>query len=141
MHVIDWAIVVVLLGVLAVAALRTRRYSSSVAGFLAGDRCAGRYLLCLAFSMSQLGVITLVWFFEQNYRVGYTAAWWPLMEGPAWIVMALTGWVVYRYRQTRAMTLAQFFEMRYSRRFRIFAGLVAYLAGMINFGIFPSVSA
>src|ERR1043166_7052499 len=141
MHPVDWAIVVTLLTVLAAAAFRTRRFSSSVAGFLAGERCAGRYLLSVAFSMSQLGVITLVWFFEQNYRVGYTAAWWPLMEGPAWIIMALTGWVIYRYRQTRALTLAQFFEMRYSRNFRIFAGLVAYVSGMINFGIFPSVSA
>jgi len=82
-----------------------------------------------------------VWYFEQNYQVGYTSIWWPLMEGPAMIVMALSGWVIYRFRQTRAMTLAQFFEMRYSRRFRVFAGLVAYVAGIINFAIFPSVGA
>src|SRR6266850_1173709 len=40
-----------------------------------------------------------------------------------------------------AMALAQFFEMRYSRNFRVFAGLVAFLAGIINFGIYPSVGA
>src|SRR5262249_51528350 len=137
----DWLIVLCLLTVLVLMTLYTRRFTTSVAGFLAADRCARRYLLSVAFNMSQLGVITLVWFFEQNYKVGYTSVWWPLMEGPAWIIMALTGWVIYRYRQTRALTLAQFFEMRYSRRFRIFAGLVAYLSGMINFGIFPSISA
>jgi SSS family solute:Na+ symporter len=91
--------------------------------------------------MAQVGVITLVWFFEQNYRVGYTSVWWGLMEGPAMVIMALSGWIVYRFRQTRAMTLAQFFEIRYSRKFRIFAGVVAYLSGIINFGIFPSVAA
>ena len=141
MHLLDWGIVAGLFVVLVIAALSTRRYSKSVAGFLAAERCGGRYLISGAYGMSQLGVITLVWFFEQNYRVGYTSIWWPLMEGPAMIVMALSGWVIYRYRQTRAMTLAQFFEMRYSRRFRIFAGLVGYLSGIINFGIFPSVSA
>ena len=63
-----------------------------------------------------------VWYWQQNYDVAYTSIWWGLMEGPAMIVIALSGWVIYRYRQTRAMTLPQFFEMRYSRRFRIFAG-------------------
>ena len=137
---VDFAILSIHLGVLIVAALSTRRYSNSVAGFLAADRCAGRYLISVAYGMSQLGVITLAWFFEQNYEVGYTSIWWPLMEGPAWIIMGLSGWVIYRYRQTRAMTLAQFFEMRYSRRFRVFAGLVGWLSGIINFGIFPSIS-
>lgn len=140
MALIDWAIMAALLAVLVWAALGTRRYSGSVAGFLAAERCAGRYLIAVAYGMSQLGVITLVWFFEQNYKVGYTSIWWPLMEGPAWIVMGLTGWVIYRFRQTRALTLAQFFEQRYSRRFRVFAGLTAWAAGLINFGIFPSVS-
>jgi len=141
MHPLDWAIVAGLLTVLVWAGLGTRRYSRSVAAFLAAERCGGRYLISVATGMAQLGVITLVWYFEQNYEVGYTSIWWPLLEGPAWIIMGLSGWVFYRYRQTRAMTLAQFFEMRYSRNFRVFAGLVAYLSGLINFGIFPSVSA
>ncbi len=140
MHAVDWLIVAALLAVLAYGALRTRTYSRSVAAFLAADRCAGRYLITVAYGMSQLGVITLVWYFESNYQVGYASIWWPLMEGPAWIIMALSGWVIYRYRQTRAMTLAQFFEMRYSRNFRVFAGVVGWLSGLINFGIFPSVS-
>src|SRR5512140_1872233 len=141
MHTLDWAIVAGLVVVLLWAALGTRRYSTSVAGFLAAERCGGRYLISVATGMAGVGVITLVGFFEQNYDVGYTSIWWPLMEGPAWVIMGLSGWVIYRFRQTRALTLAQFFEMRYSRDFRVFAGLVAYLAGIINFGIFPAVSA
>ena len=141
MHLIDWGIIAALLIVLIVGAASTRRYTHSVSAFLAAERCGGRYLIAVADQMSQLGLISLVWYFEQNYQVGYTSIWWPLMEGPAMIIMALSGWVIYRFRQTRAMTLAQFFEMRYSRRFRVFAGLVAYVAGIINFAIFPSVGA
>ncbi len=138
---LDWILVGALVVTLTAAALTTRRYANSVSGFLAANRCAGRYLISVAFNMAQLGVITLVWYFQQNYDVGFTSIWWSLMEGPALIIVALSGWVIYRFRRTRALTLAQFFEMRYSKRFRVFAGLIAFLAGIINYGIFPGVAA
>lgn len=141
MQPIDWAIVAALLALVTAGAAATRRHANTVSAFLAAERCGGRYLIAVADNMSRLGVITLVWFFEQNYEIGFTGIWWTLMEEPAMIVMALSGWVIYRFRQTRAMTLAEFFERRYSRRFRVFAGLVAFLAGIINFGVFPSVGA
>ena len=141
MHLTDWGIVVGLVAILFAGALSTRRYTKSVSGFLAAERCGGRYIISMANAMAGLGVISLVFWFEMYYENGYTGYWWGTMVEPAQIAIALSGWVVYRYRLTRAMTLAQFFEMRYSRRFRVFAGLVAYLAGIINFGIFPAVGA
>ncbi|MBT5657238.1 MAG: sodium:solute symporter, partial [Phycisphaerae bacterium] len=138
---IDWIIIAALPIVLLVAAARTRRHAKSVSGFLAANRCAGRYLITVAYGMAQVGVISLVWFWQQYYDVGFTSVFWGWMEGPAMIILALSGWVVYRYRQTRAMTMAQFFEIRYSRDFRIFGGLVAFLSGILNYGIFPAVAA
>ena len=141
MTIIDWVLVAALPFTLACAAFTTRRHARSVTGFLAADRCAGRYLITVAYGMAQVGVISLVWFWQQYYDVGFTSIFLGFLEGPALIIMALSGWVIYRYRQTRAMTLAQFLEMRYSRRFRIFAGFVAFAAGLINYGIFPAVAA
>ena len=50
----------------------------------------------------------------------------------AGLIMALSGWVIYRFRQTRCLTLAEFFERRYGRGFRVFAGLISFLAGLIK---------
>jgi len=141
MHALDWSIVAGLLVVLLLGALRTRKYTRSVSAFLAAERCGGRYLISMANAMAGLGVISLVYWFEIYYEAGYTAYWRGAMTEPALVILALSGWVIYRFRQTRAMTLAQFFEMRYSRTFRVFAGLVAYLSGIVNFGIFPAVGA
>ena len=138
---IDWIINIVFIVVLMVAALATRTHAKTVAGFLSANRCAGRYLLTVAFNMAQVGVITLVWYFQLGYDVGYTQMWWGYIEGPAMIVLAITGWVMYRFRETRAMTLAQFFEMRYSRKLRIFSGVLAFVSGIINYAIFPGVTA
>ncbi len=141
MHLVDWAICGGLVLVLVWVALIFRRFGQSVSGFLAANRCAGRYLLCVASNMSQVGIITLVWFFQQYYDSGWTSIWWGFMENPSMIALAITGWVVYRFRETRALTLAQFFEERYSRSFRIFCGALAFVAGVVNYAIFPAVSA
>src|SRR5690606_8483772 len=33
----------------------------------------------------------------------------------------------------------QFFEVRYSKRFRVFAGFLAWVAGVLNYALFPAV--
>jgi SSS family solute:Na+ symporter len=138
---LDWLIVAGLLSALLAGALSTRRHAGSVSTFLAAGRHGGRYLIAMAFAAAGTGVISLVYWFEIYHEAGYTAYWWSSLTEPALIVIALSGWIVYRFRQTRALTLAQFFEMRYSRGFRVFAGLVAFLSGIINFGIYPAVGA
>lgn len=141
MRTLDWAIVGAVLAALVAAAAGTARYTRSVSAFLAADRCGGRYIIAMANAMAGTGVISLVYWFQLHWETGFTGVWWSSLTEPALIVIALSGWIVYRFRQTRAMTLAQFFEMRYSRSFRIFAGLVAYVSGVVNFGIYPAVSA
>jgi SSS family solute:Na+ symporter len=138
---LDWTIVAGLLSALLAGALCTARHAGSVSTFLAAGRHGGRYLIAMAFAAAGTGVISLVYWFEIYHEAGYTAYWWSSLTEPALIVIALSGWIVYRFRQTRALTLAQFFEMRYSRSFRVFAGLVAFLSGIINFGIYPAVGA
>ena len=141
LHWIDWSIVLTLLVFMVIVVVTTKHYMRGVADFLAANRCAGRYLLCVSDGIAGLGAITLLAFWEMYYKTGFTAIWWSLLDWPILFVIALSGWVLYRFRQTRSMTMAQFFEMRYGRSFRIFAGIVAFVAGTINFGIFPSVGA
>lgn len=141
MHAIDWCIVAGLLAVIVTTAVATKKYTQSVADFLAANRCAGRYLLCISQGMAGLGAISIVAFFEMFYKAGFTADWWMLMMSPLALLIALSGWVIYRYRETRVMTMAQFFEVRYSKGVRVFAGILGWVAGIVNFGIFPAVGA
>jgi solute:Na+ symporter, SSS family len=139
MHWIDWLIVIVLVGFITITAYQTKRYMLSVADFLSANRCAGKYLLGVADGIAGLGAISIVARFELHYKAGFTGSWWDMMFLGIGVIVAATGWVQYRFRQTRAMTMAQFFEMRYSRRFRIYAGVMGCVSGIINFGIFPAV--
>ncbi len=138
---IDWILIVLPLVLIAAIALYTRRFLKSVADFLAGGRCAGRYLIANAFGESASGVANTLSKFEMYMVPGFTIAFWSALILPIQLLVAVSGFVVYRYRQTRALTLAQFFEMRYSRKFRLFMGMLAFVAGILNYGIFPAVSA
>jgi SSS family solute:Na+ symporter len=141
LHWFDWLIVLAMLITVMAVAFTTKKYTTSVVDFLAADRCAGRYLLCVSGGMAKMSAVAIVAFFEIYYIAGFTAIWWAMLSWVLSSMLALSGWMVYRYRETRALTLAQFFEMRYSRNFRVFSGLLAWVSGVVNFGIFPAVGA
>ncbi len=141
MQPLDWAIVGGILLLLLVIAVWTQRLNRSVADFLVANRCAGRYLLTMADGMAGLGAITIAANFESFYESGFGGLWWGNILAPVLLVLSLTGFVVYRYRETRVLTMAEFFERRYSRRFRIYSGMLAFVSGIINYGIFPAVTA
>lgn len=128
------------MGLLTWVAVMTRKYTNSVSSFLVANRCAGRYLIAVAAGEASWGAITVLFYWQNFAKTGWSMAYWSAINIPIGIFIAIVGWVVYRYRQTRAMTLAQFFEMRYSRKFRIFAGFMAWFSGVLNFGIFPAVA-
>jgi len=141
MHWIDWMIVAAMLALLFGGVAVSKRYMKSIADFLSAGRTAGRYMVSVAQGIAGLGAITVIANFEMNYNAGFAMSWWGFTMGIFVLIITASGWVIYRFRETRALTMAQFFELRYSRNFRIFAGGLAFVAGVINFGIFPSVGA
>jgi SSS family solute:Na+ symporter len=141
MSIWDWCTVGVLFGGLLFLTNATRKYLRGVSDFLAANRLAGRYMLTIGGQASGTGVIAVIALYEAGYVAGFTSMWWGMLALPVGVILALTGFVYYRFRETRALTLAQFFETRYSPNFRKFAGIVCFLTGLINFGVFPAVAA
>src|ERR1700743_3224274 len=139
MHLIDWLLVVLPVLIVAAVTIYANRYLKSVADFMSGGRLAGRYLLSTARSEMGAGAIGYVAMFEWFSKGGFPVTWWSQIASPVALILAISGFVVYRYRQTRALTLAQFFEMRYSTRFRLATGVLGFIAGVLNFGVIPVV--
>lgn len=141
MSFIDWLLVILPLFAVGYIGFKTQRYTKDLSDFLSGGRVAGRYVLAVSGGQAMFGLISLVALFEMYYKSGFAIGFWNTIVAPISIIIALTGFVVYRYRETRAMTLSQFFEIRYSRKFRLFTGFLQALTGIINYGLFPAVGA
>ncbi len=141
MQLIDWILVAGSLLIVLAIGLYTQRYVNSVADFLSAGRVARRYLLAVAAGEMGAGAVLYVAGFEVLKNSGFSTWWWGYVGGPIGLVVAISGFVMYRYRETRAMTWGQFFEIRYSKRFRLFTGYLGFFAGLINFGIIPATGA
>lgn len=139
MTLLDWVPIVFMFAIMGAGLWLSRGQMKSVADFLAAGRTADRYLVSVASGVAALGAITVIGNLEMNYVGGLPLTWWGLTMSVVVLCVHLSGWVLYRFRETRCLTLAEFFERRYSRGFRVFAGLVAFIAGIVNFGIFPAV--
>jgi len=141
MHLLDWIIVCLPLLIVAWISFYTRQFMTGVADFLAAGRVAGRYVVAVSSGEAAMGLISVVAVFELYFKSGFAIGFWNTLTAPVSLAIALTGFCIYRYRETRAMTMGQFFEIRYSRSFRIFAGALQALSGIINYGLFPAVGA
>lgn len=141
MSLLDWSIVLLPLAFIMFMAFKARSYVRGVADFLSAGRVCGRYVISVADVANGLSVITLVAYVEVHYKTGFAMSFWNNVMMPLSIVISLTGFCVYRFRETKAMSLGQFLEMRYNRPFRIFAASLRSLSEMLANMICPAVAA
>lgn len=142
MQWLDWIIVFFPLAVLIGLAVYSKRYARSVSDYLVAGRVAGRYVLSVGDMAAGLAVITFVAGCEQYYQTGFAVAFWGAVSTPITLFIALSGYIVYRWRQTRCLSFGQFLEMRYgSKFFRIFCSLLRTVAEMGANAIGPAIAA
>ena len=138
---IDWLITLIPLCIVIGLGFHVRRYVSGISDFLACGRLCHRYVLTAQGLASSLGLITLVSYIEVHYKTGFALAFWGSLSLPISVTLSLLGIGTYRFRETRALSVGQFLEMRYSRPLRIFASFLRSIAEMLANMIMPALAA
>ena len=138
---IDWLIVLIPLALVIAAGIYSRKYIKGVSDFLSAGRVAGRYVISMGEVASALALVTLLSQVEIYYKVGFATTFWTSIMLPIGTIMSLMGYCFYRFRETRAMSLGQFLEMRYNRPFRIFASTLRSVTEILGNMIMPALAA
>ena len=105
MGTIDWALILSPLALLLGLGIYSNRYLRGVSDFLTGGRVAGRYLISTAKGEMAVGAVCFAAGFESTGNSGFTVTWWSWINIPVGILVALSGFVIYRYRETRAASI------------------------------------
>ena len=138
---IDWVIIIVPIAFVYAMGLYSRKYARSVADFLSAGRVCRRYVICVGDIANALSIIGVMSYIEIHYKTGFALLFWQNLTLPLSIIIGLTGFCTYRYRETRSMSFGQFLEMRYHRPLRIVAAALRSASEIVANSIMPAVAA
>ena len=137
----DWLIIAVPVAFVLFMGLYSRRYLKDVSSFLSAGRVCGRYVISVGGIADGLSIVGLLAYVEVHYKTGFALSFWSAITTPLGVLLGLYGYCMYRFRETKAQSIGQFLEMRYSRNFRVFAAGLRSLAEMLGNMIMPALAA
>jgi len=138
---LDWAIVLVYVVGAGTAGLMGRRYVKTIEDFIVAGRGLNPYLAIATLAGTEMGLVTVVYMAEQGYKNGFSAFFIGLAAGLGMAILGFTGFLIKGFRASGAMTIAEYYEMRYSKGVRWVGGLVIATAGILNMGVFLKAGA
>ncbi len=136
---LDWVIVVVYVLATMLTGLYGRKFVGGISDFLVAGRELGTFIGIATLAATEIGTITFMYYAELGYKTGYAAFINGLIAGIVMIVIGRTGFIVRRLRDLKLMTVPEFFEVKFSRRLRVFTGILVATGGILNMGVFLRV--
>lgn len=137
----DWGIVVAYLVISIFVGIWANRYVGNIAGYLVAGRTLRIRLALATMTGTEIGLVTVMYSSELGFSQQYASLYLALYEFLILLFVGLSGFIVYRLRQTNVMTIPEYYEQRYSRGVRILGGVMMVLSGVLNMGLFLKAGA
>jgi solute:Na+ symporter, SSS family len=133
---IDWVVTIIYLVGSVVLGIWAKRYVEDLAGYMVAGRNVKVYLGIATFVATELGTVTFVYYGELGYVAGYAGFIIGILALVAYSTVGQTGFIIEGLRRHRVMTIPEFYELRYSRRVRLLGGIILFVGGVLNMGVF-----
>jgi len=138
---VDWIIVCVYICIPVVIGIIVKRYIRQLSDFIVAGRSLKLFIAIATLTGTELGLVTVMYNAELGFKHGFSAFHVGIIETLCILAIGLTGFIVYKLRQLRVMTIPEFYEMRFGRNVRIVGGTILALGGILNMGLFLQAGA
>ncbi len=137
----DWGIVVIYIIIGSLPGFLLRKYIRGQSEFLVAGRTLSVFLATATLTATELGLVTVMYFAQQGFLVGFSAFTIGLIAFCATMFVGLTGFMVAGLRASGVTTFAEYYERRYGKGVRLLGGFILATAGILNYGVFIRVEA
>ena len=138
---IDWIIVFVYICIPVVIGIVVKKYVQQLSDFIVAGRSLKLFIAIASLTGTELGLVTVMYNSELGFKHGFSAFHVGLIELTCILAIGLTGFIVYKLRQLRIMTIPEFYNMRFGKKVRIIGGILLALGGILNMGLFLQAGA
>ena len=135
----DWILVIGFLCLSGVVGIIARKRISTLADFLVAGRKLRTVWGMATLASTEMGLVTIVYFSEEAYLNGFVAISAGFLAGLTMWIVGKTGLVIKHLRALNVMTVPEYFEGRFNANIRWLAGILTFLVGVLNMGIFLQV--
>ena len=138
---IDWIIVSVYICIPVVIGVIVKKYIRQLSDFIVAGRSLKLFIAIASLTGTELGLVTVMYNSELGFKHGFSAFHVGIIETVCILAIGLTGFIIYKLRQLRIMTIPEFYGMRFGRKVRIVGGIILALGGILNMGLFLQAGA
>ncbi|MCK4263326.1 MAG: sodium:solute symporter family protein [Candidatus Aminicenantes bacterium] len=138
---IDWIIVSVYICIPVVIGVIVKKYIRQLSDFIVAGRSLKLFIAIASLTGTELGLVTVMYNSELGFKHGFSAFHVGIIETVCILAIGLTGFIIYKLRQLKIMTIPEFYGMRFGRKVRIVGGIILALGGILNMGLFLQAGA
>lgn len=135
-HLVDWLILVAYLTGTVFIGLRARKYVENMEGYYVAGRRVKVALGSATLIATEIGIVTFMYFGQLGYLTGYSCFILGLIGFFGYMVIGNSGFIVSGLRRLRVITIPEFYELRYNKSVRWLGGVLLFLGGVLNMGVF-----
>ena len=134
--IIDWIIVIIYLVFSVFLGLHAKKYVENMEGYFIAGRKVKVALGCATLIATEIGTVTFMYMSELGYQTGFSCFFLGIFGAAGYFFIGKTGFVVSKLRKLKIITIPEIYELRYNKNIRFLGGVLLFLSGVLNMGIF-----